>query len=358
MDQRRLAEDLANLAGKDWVCQVVSEPSVPTNITELLIDLGKIEVMARLGCDEKYTNGSASDFELLVEWERVLPLCAGLGEAAVYREALALLGLSDCRDPSALWKRGGELLRGGVPAAARLPFAERLNWNQFVSKFAIYLENGFPDLTETAIGEGEEECLKNKELHVVFDASDLEYEVPSPYRFKQARQQMISGEKLNSKECFVLCAQGLIELLLARGKRKELRTVLHLRDCDAARRLIGYLKEHRLFGGEVRLGVFPGADPWELRCACDPVRGAFTVFPEVILRTRELGCDCETSLRRWLSAYPLGGLRFGGCLVASPVSRAQLRVFARALASILADCCESETEAIHAASVFFESENL
>ena len=72
----------------------------------------KREVMKLLGCDEKYDQGRSSDFEQLAEWERILPLCAGMGSVVLYQKQLSLLGIHEHKSSNIfdLWREGNRKL--------------------------------------------------------------------------------------------------------------------------------------------------------------------------------------------------------------------------------------------------------
>ena len=58
------------------------------NTINKIFDVNKINILKQISCDEKYINGSASDFELFDEWERLIPFMAGHSVLAKYKYEL------------------------------------------------------------------------------------------------------------------------------------------------------------------------------------------------------------------------------------------------------------------------------
>lgn len=320
--------------GRDCFAEIKREPS---NVTEALGRETLLKNIRRLNCDEKYKNDSASDFEILSEWIRLLPLCAGTAEAVIWQESLAVLGLDQCSEPTEIWRRGNEIvLTENKPWNGA--FADRVDWCQFVSKNIERKKECGPELSDISSYLNQSIIFnKDKDIPIVFDASGLCFERPNPHLASMVLLKIIRDEKINSTEAFSLCSQLLIEFLLSH--RDKGGFTLHFVDCEAARSLIAYLRDRRLWKGEIRLGIFLTANAECWVDFCDEINnseGDLRVQPEVVLRLSDLGCDLENSLRCLISRYPFGGLRFGGVLTDSPLlAVAARRIFLNTLSDLL-----------------------
>ena len=329
----------------DWSARPLQQDIVPTNITELLRNSDKIKLMDLLGCDEKYKNGQASDFEWFAEWERILPLCPGHGMAAIYEEEKKLLGIDLPETTAERWRKGNAHLPESVSPID--PSIVCLDLNRFVSESITECAD-YPALRDAAlryIKNG-----KNREMHLFLTLSDSIFLRPSPYLANRVFDQVKSDEKWNSKEGALLFAQLLIDLSLA-ARKAEIRTVPHLWAATSYEKvLLSYLSEHRLLEGEVRLRAYTEGMTDELLSLCGSRGAEFFVLPEPVFRPADLGASLIQTLRALGTRYPLGGLRFGGVETDAPLFHACHRLIAWALI----DLCPTEQSASAVALSFFK----
>ncbi len=352
MNRSLLFEQIAAMHVTDFFAEQKCRGFVPTNITELIKNRSKIEIMIALGCDEKYRNGSASDFEFFAEWERILPLCAGNGEETIYREELRLVGLSL---PSSVQTREEvcrrwQMANDGLQQLSHFKKAEKattFDWVQFVSEFVISCKGKSRKLSELAeearktVG-----ALKSKELHVIFPLFEMEYQRTDPYHAEGALEKMVCDKKLYSEELFLVSAQLLILLLKA---KTETKITLHLYaepSSETPRLLITYLKERELFAGDAFVGAFvdQNFDVLHALAGCSDER--VHVRPELLLRHKDCTEALSAQLKKLFAAYPMGGITFGGALTDSFCPELLHGIFREALADCLADLCREEAQAI------------
>lgn len=291
-------------------------------ITELLKNTDKTDIMLVLGCDEKYNNGLASDFEWLTEWERILPLCVGTGVATLYEEELRLLGIPH-GTVNELWRMGNARL---TEQEWRFPRRDnKIDIEEFVTDFIADRADTTCDYT--ALFTTLKDRIKseeNKEIHVYFAFEQSDLPTVSSYHGKQAWNAIICGEKRNKETTTILCLQLLMELLIEMKKQTEQRLTLHVRGKGTAS-LLAYLSDHRMMPAQVRVGIRPDT-PWAHTASlCRAHRGC----PELWLEPADFGVDFDERLTRFFAQYPIGGVGFGGVLTESPLTEAAMRSLLR-----------------------------
>ena len=191
---------------------------VSDNIMKCVENDEIINIFKALGCDEKYTNGKASDFERFDEWERILPLVVGHREEKKYFEKIAAFGLlpveaSNYSRQRSIdrWRQANSNMHIGVVEERRevtkkIPVS--LSLSHTVPRCFFNIENNvlkninkcdnfkalFGKIHELAIAE------KNEEICLNIKCFDSEYVRPDPYLAEQIFKKKISGEKYNHSE--------------------------------------------------------------------------------------------------------------------------------------------------------------
>ncbi len=352
MDRAMLFEQIRKMPVTDFFAEHSGNRFVPTNVTELIKNQNKIDIMAYLKCDKKYRDGHASDFEFFAEWERIFPLCAGNGEEKIYEEELRLVGLplpsnaQNEEEACCRWRRANEFLRN----APILPKTEKnpsFNLVRFVSKFVISCQGYKRKLSDLA-EEAEKAIIsfQSKEIQVVFSLFDMKYQRTDPYHAEGALERMICDKKLYSENLFLVSAQLLILLLKS---ETEKRFSLHLYaepTSNTPSLLISYLRDQRLFAGEAFVGVFADQAPETLRAIAAASDEMVCVHPELLLRHKDCTATLPEQMKRLFAGYPVGGITFGGALTDSACPEILHGIFKEALADCLDGICREEEQAI------------
>ena len=346
----RLLSYMKTIAVADFAVALEALEAVPTNNIEFLKSSDKIRLFQIMNCDEKYKNGSASDFELYTEWERIMPLCAGHGTAELYWAEKALLGIDPAWEPREAWQRGAE----AVKSYPKPSLPDRIDLNRIVSDFVISnpdIPVKYSDLIAEVYSAADR--VKDKKTHVILDLRSLPYSKPDPYHAEQALEQLTCGEKNNKEALSLLLSQLLIDLLIGLKKQAERSVVLHARGAQVSE-LVAYLTAHRLLPGELRIGVCL-EEPERCMAAIGGGTSDTRILPELLLRPSDFGCELARQLRRLAHVYPLGGMRFGGVETDSYAFAASHALFCQAFASVLAELCETEEQAKALIDEFFMS---
>lgn len=293
------------------------------NISDLLMDSSKINMMCLLGCDEKYKKAFASDCELLMEWERILPLCGGSGAAALYEAEKKWLGV-DGMSFEARWQKGCSRLWEVDLSAYTLP-VDRILLSDFVMEFIK--KKGDGEISVSALARAALESVKLndfKEIHLVCSLPDAPFVRPNVYAAEQVLSRIIRGEKYKSEEWGMLLCQVAISLAKVLTRDKE--CVLHLycrMGYTPVFDALSYLLDHRLFKGRVAVGLFlDHADrAFEPLCRAQErlkVEDGVALGAELILTVPDFAEGFEERLARLFRLYPRGGVSLGGVLTDSP----------------------------------------
>jgi len=364
MVYRALIEQTEHLPLRDYA----AAHSLPKNngffqksVKELLQSSDKMMKIHLLGCDEKYKNGTASDYETFAEWERIMPLCVGTGTAALYVEEKRILGIDTAATPREAWQTVTEqpLLQEDLVTLYAVSdqtvniVSELSNIVRRKEKSPLSYTEIFASLSEII---QEKKARKNKELHFIFDCNFDFFEAPNRYRAEQILQEKKYVENFNKNEKFLLSAQLLIDLILV-AKQEALTPILHLRrwrTAEQLREFLDYLAAHRLLVGELRIGTLLDTDFKFLTVLCESLCDRISVHPELILLPSDFGTDIAQRLRSLASVYPLGGLRFGGIDTDAPLFWAGHRLFKEQLARLLSELCDTEEQAIYLAKSICE----
>ncbi len=317
----------------------------------------KREAMKLLGCDEKYNNGQSSDFEQLAEWERILPLCTGMGSVALYKKQLSLLGIDEEKkgDVCELWREGNAKIK------IASDFSKK--YQEIIEKqgidFCCYVMNIAKSKKESPqdilslLQEFAEQLSLTSEPKIIlrWNAECFSYARPDRYHAECYWQRLLRDEKLNEEEAFVLAFQSLIEVLLVL-KSKKIPVVLHVRSSNFALRekMISYLRDHHLMLGEVRFSIFCDEPSVTFSELCLLSNSEMRILPELLLRPSDFCGSLSSSMRALMSKFPIGGLRYGGLLTDSfSMALAARELFSQTLNSLLLDlnvCDEKRQEII------------
>ena len=329
-----------------------------TNVSELLRSEDKRNIMRLLGCEEKYLDGSCSDFEFFAQWESVLPLCAGTGVHAVYGEEKRLLGLPEAESLCDAWKRGNEFLQ--VHASDFTESGDKIpvyDLSSFVSEVAIRCFESHLGYESVSREWCQKICdEKSNSVHVVFFTKACGFQKPNSYHASLYWQNM-SDENYDQEKMTVIGSQLLIDGLLALKKCKK-KAILHLRSANekVGDALAAYLTEHSLIEGEIRMSVSTYGDPTALAVRAEGW-GSRKVTPELVLSVSELDEGLEDRLYGLFCAYPAGGLRFGGILTDAPLIEAYHRSFDRRFRTALSRLGADEEAVARIAEHFYSSDN-
>lgn len=321
----------------------------------------KRKAMKLLACDEKYNTDHASDFEMLAEWERVLPFCAGMGSVSLYQKQLSLLGLSERKNDQNIcdfWRDGNEKLNEKISLDITKKYQDIIK-KQGIDIFDLITNITKNDKTKCSsfsdwIAQICERLLTVSERGAVIrlDASGLSYLRPDRYHAELFWKKLLREEKLNEEESFVLHFQALIEGLLFLKERK-IPTIFHFASHDSALReqVISYLQSHHLMMGELRFGVSLDESASDILALCSRSDAELWILPELCLRPSDFGPQLVPSLRRWMAEFPIGGLRYGGLLTDSfSMALAAREVLFETLDSILFElqiCDEKRQEILN-----------
>lgn len=246
---------------------------MPNNVTELLLNDEKKDILIALGCDEKYINGRASAYELFCEWERVLPLIEGTAQFENYKKELSALGFelpNFSENSKSLSKKrwieinksnffgtfeddGKQIFDGKIyEYSEKKTIKNPLNLLKIVSKYTNNCQS-FAELCDSVTREIiNPESL---EFNILFDLCKAEYKRPDRYSAEQIFNRLNSDEKLNSEELFAFYAQILIELLI---KAKDKKIILHFSKStplECIDSFLAYLSFRDLFRGQVLIEV-------------------------------------------------------------------------------------------------------
>ncbi len=294
---------------------------VSLNITDMIKNVEKINIMRALECDEKYINGQASDFEWFDEWERILPLAEGHREVESYTKELAALGMSM---PHTEYSRERSIYRWRqVNRDSFCGIFEDGNISNFNENSKISPKNNCDSTLydiKICVSDFAKKCRNIKALSaelydnikrtsnpyvtLKLNVSEYEYLRPDPYLSEGCYFKYTCGEKLNSKESMAMYAQILIELLVL--LKKEKRVSLYLEtdgDISHACALARYLNERRIFDGRIWISVTVESDmdglTKLLTCAYPHIR----VTPVIDISDKTVS---ENDLKNLFYRYPQG----------------------------------------------------
>ena len=293
-----------------------------TNVGELLRCQDKLAVMRLLGCEKKYLDGSCSDYEFFAEWDRLAPLCTGTGVFAVYREEKRLLGIEEGGTLHDRWRAGNRQVE--IMKSEELGKEETfmVSINEAVSNIINECGENLPDYrTASSLICEKLTVEKDNIMSVSVFLDSNEYNRPDPYHASKIWENC-DAEKWNECDRVILLGQFLIDGLIALKKCNK-KVVLHLHAAEpvVADALLSYLLSRSLIEGTVRLGISTFTDPASLSARMEPFAG-WGVSPELVLRVADLDEGLEERLYALFSAYPVGGVRFGGILTDSPLTDA------------------------------------
>ncbi len=370
MDQKRAAiyrfliEQMENLPLHDYAATCSLQKNInfcSKNVRELLQSRDKTMNFHLLDCDEKYKNGTASDYEVFAEWERIMPLCAGTGTAVLYAEEKRILGIDTTATPQEAWRTVLEW--SDCSDDSFLPHItsdQTVDFTRFLSGFLIK-NKGKPFayaeiLNEILIKVKQQKTRQDKDLHLILTCDFDSFEALNRYRAEQLFKTNKRVENYNKNEKFLVSAQLFIDLILA-ARQESIEPILHLRrrsDVENIQEFLDYLAAHRLLAGELRIGFSLDTDSKHLTVLCESLCENIPVHPELILSPSDFGTDIAQRLRSFASVYPVGGLRFGGIDTDAPLFWAGHRLFKEHLARLLSELCETEEQAIRLAECICE----
>ena len=297
------------------------------NITKIIKNDEKINILNQIYCEEKYIISKASDFEWFDLWECASILCAGHKELDLYCSELRERGLKPpayseiCREYSVIrWrsangidlparksvadaaeKRAGEYVKSTLRIDKRDEDIAVVHLKDYVSDFTNKYQ-GLSQLSERIWAD-----IKMLENACVILSADLyseKYERPDPYGASQLFLRKTSGEKLNNKEENIILSQLLIEIIIRSKKEKIIRLLINE---DGGFRwsssLIEYLERRRLFTGDIWVKAEPNDIPILLYNQYTGIKAApFIDFDDAAFTKEQL----VAAFRE----YPVGGFIF------------------------------------------------
>ena len=304
------------------------------NITKLIRNDEKINILKLLSCDEKYTDGRASDFEWFEAWEGAMLLCAGHREYKSYADILSEFQLT-VTEPERIsrlscierWRTVNALLLNVGQEERRACKSTREEGSvleNIFPRFAVQKEGHHSVEIKKTVSEFitefdsiqhmsdsiSEECVSSEKpcIFLTVDLYDTEYIRPDPYLGGKAFEKKKSGEKLNETEENVLASQLISELLIRLREKKK--TDLLFRSggqSEAALSLIKYLVRRRLLDGN----VFVKLDDISALDALS--RTAVEVYPKIYIRPTVFLNETSLTkeeLTRLFYRYPVGAFCF------------------------------------------------
>ena len=304
----------------------IQSECVSDNIMKRIESVGMTEIFKLLGCDEKYTNGQASDFERFDEWERILPLVAGHRAEKKYFDILSELGLppvENCdysRQRSiARWRQANSLGSAGLFEERREVFDCAFT----PPSLSRSLPSRFFDI-ENNVSKIINECGSLKELSMELSAlieADESKEVsllikyfgdvylrPDPYLADRVFKKKTSDEKCNISDELVMYSQLLIELMITHKKDKNMSVFVETDgNIQAACELIRYLGRRHLFEGDAVISVTSNTDMGQLSALTSDVYPSIFVRPCIDVSEDKNG---ENVLASIFEVYPIGAFLF------------------------------------------------
>ncbi len=309
-----------------WIDRIATpkiDPMCVENISEFLIDSSKIGMIKLLDRDEKYKNEKASDFELLKEWEEILPLCQGSGAAGLYEAEKKWLCVNDMGIFDR-WNIGSERVKTMDFSIYSAP-TDQIQIHRFVSDF-IKSSVKETDLFSSLISQMKSviEASKQEEFHLILNLSDAPFLRPNPYAAGQILEKKICGEKCNDSEESLLLLQSSISLI--RSIKSAKKIVLHIyaeASYNSVFETIEYLAEHRLFSGDIYVGIFldTAHRAHERLCRLFARYSGGTIITlhtELILTVADFAEGLPERMMGLFRLYPRRGVCFGGVLSDSP----------------------------------------
>ena len=299
------------------------------NITKVIKNIKKINILNQLGCDEKYIVDNASDFEWFDLWECASLLCAGHGELDVYYSELRKRGLEPtvyseiCRESSiARWiaaNGGDSMARKNVAVTQEKRSREYLEKALAISKAdkdttIVCLEDRVSKFTSVcqSISELSERisneiiALEKSCITLSVELCAEEYERPDPYGAGRLFLKKISGEKLNNKEQNIFISQLLIEIIIRSKKEKNIRLLIKEGGKFGwSASLVEYLERRRLFTGEIWVDIASDTVPSLLY-------KRYTGIKASPLLDLDRLSPSEEQLVAAFREYPVGGFIFKG----------------------------------------------
>lgn len=294
-----------------------------SNIGEVFRTEAANTLLRRLGCDARYLDGRASDFEWFSEWERVYPLALGTGVASLYREALRQLSMDEpsegitTEESCARWKQANEsleTLQNGMVEETADETAIDLSlslshWLGDVSFQKSRTVSSFAERLASLVGE-------SGRARLVWNVGGASFTRPDPYHADLALTSF-AAEREDEGKRFLVLAQAVIDLLL--NEEIASRISLHLyseESYETVSQFLEYLISRKIPVCPLYLGVFLRDEPRAWLPVCDRV-GA---HPEWILRAEDFGAGFEERLALTLATYPVGGMGIGMTIAESPLS--------------------------------------
>ena len=311
-----------------------SNDFMSNNITKHIKNINKINIVKALGYDEKYINGSASDFEWFDMWESASFLCVGHSELSSYADELQNMGLGiaelskHCRESCIFrWrhflkaqnielehrvffcidgeKKAGEYVLEGLKKIEKAQDIVFVDINKYVSYFTTNVSS-LSDASERiydVVVKHENACKI-----LILDMSEGKYERPDPYAANKLFLRKKSDGFLNSTEENIVFSQVLIELLIRCKKDENIGVYIrNTGGASSALSLASYLGARRLFEGEIWVDINNISD-------LELILNA-RLYPNIIVRphidARRAGVSKEEYLQLFYN-YPVGAFVFSG----------------------------------------------
>ena len=287
-----------------------------------IIEREKItEVLRAVGCDVRYINREASDFELFDMWECILPMAASHRCVREYEQRMSILGIGApafgeySRKKSCIrWRviNGGDLSTGEYSetnfntkfdALLNKPNLKKVFDIRKIMSENINLCSEYDELSK-AVNLSYSNCNLAETL-LYISISGYEYARPDTYTARKAFKKKKSGEKCNSTEDFVLLSELVIELM-KNYNISDLR-ISGFVESKCGAKLLSYLGDRNFFRGMVIADVTVRDDFSAFGRLCEGLYPDIKIYPLLVKKGISI---TENDLLNVFENYPVAAFYF------------------------------------------------
>jgi hypothetical protein len=265
---------------------------------------GLVEAMRLCGCDSKYTDGCASDFEKLCELLRVSDKLCGHGALAKFidklnRDREVQIGYKDLTvaNATAIWKR--ETLHGEV----RTDLCKNI-----IDENYKYINNGLylntvekPDLKYADFVESIKDKLACEDTLLFIELKNKSFVSPNPYLAKKTYEncQIIQED--------ILLCQILCEITLDNKCQKKQIYLDVFSNVGYFERLVSFLDKHSM-SVRIAVRVRETDSPEDVLAICKLSNDNCFVTPYMCVTKNKNEQEISSFCQRLSEIYPIGML--------------------------------------------------